>query len=374
MAGYVATLKKDIARWEASGFVDGATANVLRRDAETFPRGGVSFGQILSVLAAALIGAAILLIIAANWEAFPRIARVVMIFLLILGGYVGGAMLKARGNIGFGEALWLLAAISFGAGIALVAQMYHVSGDETQAILTWCAGTALAALVLRSGPLTAGSVLLAGGWMMFITSEATWLGYPPTLFLAIVAVIWAISLWTESVAARHLILLSLMLYAGLHYLASQTLLAPTTVTVLSILLFAAWAFMGDEVERFAKLGEGGVPVQALLGFNAGMSPIQFEYQDSPQFIFIAIVIFAGVVGALVIGGRESRMLRWLAYAAFSFELIYVYVVLLVSMIGTAGFFLTAGLVVGLLAWFISRVEKRLAAPPPSAAAGQGAAA
>src|SRR5690606_6155307 len=132
--------------------------------------------------------------IAANWEAFPRLMRVGLIFLLIAGGYVGGAVLKGRGNDGFAEALYILAAVAFGAGIALIAQMYHLSGDESQAILIWCAGTALAALALRSGPLTAGAVLLAGAWVLMVTEEQRgWLGVPPLSYFPIAAAIWAIS-------------------------------------------------------------------------------------------------------------------------------------------------------------------------------------
>jgi uncharacterized membrane protein len=366
MAGYVATLKKDIARWEAAGLIDAATAGALRHDADTRP-GGVSFGQILSILAAVLIGASILLLVAANWELIPRVVRVALIFLLIAGGYIGGAVLKGRDSPAFAEAAYILGAVAFGAGIALIAQMYHLSGEETQAIFLWCGGTALAALALRSGPLTAGAVLLAAIWMTMVTFDRDWFGAPPMLFLAVAAVIWAISLWTESVASRHLILLSLMHFAVLHYLDTDLITAPLIVAVASVALFGAWVLAPDAVDRIVKLGDHGAPVQGLLGFIAGMSPIQFMFQNDRIFLLIVIVIFAAVIAALVLGGRESRMLRWLGYAAFTYEVIYVYVVLLVSMIGTAGFFLTAGLVVAGLAWAITRIERRLKAPLAAAA-------
>lgn len=368
MAGYVSTLKKDIARWEAAGLIDAVTAAALRRDADSRP-GGVSFGQILSILAAVLIGASILLLIAANWELIPRLVRVGLIFALIGGGYVGGALLKGRGNGAFAEAAYMLGAVAFGAGIALIAQMYHLSGEETQAIFLWCGGTALAALALRSGPLTAGAVLLAATWMSMVTFDSSWFDQPPLLYLAVAAALWAISLWTQSTAARHLILLSLMYFVILHYLESEQLIAPLLLAIVSAAVFAAWVLAPEQADRVARLGEGGVPVQGLLGFIAGMSPVQFAYQDQGPFLLIVIIVFAAIIAALVLGGRESRMLRWLGYAAFTYEVIYVYVVLLVSMIGTAGFFLTAGLVVAGLAWAISRIEKRLKAPPAEVAEG-----
>lgn len=366
MAGYLKTLRKDIARWQAAGLLDERTASALLRDAENRP-GGISFGSILAILAAVLLGAALLLLIAANWEAFPRLLRVGLIFAGIAAGYVGGAWLKLRGHAAFGEALWLLAATAFGAGIALIAQMYHLSGEEAQAVLLWCGGTAFAALALRSHPLTVGAVLLAATWLLMVM-DARGQAPVPLGYLLLAAGLWAVSLWTRSVAARHLILLSLMLYAVLFYLDSDRLVAPIALVLISIAAFAFATQLPDLSESIFKL-DGGLPVQGLLGFIAGMSVVQFELYEQPGFVYVAIVVFAGVIGALVLAGRESRMLRWLAYAGFIWELGFVYLVLLGSMLGTAGFFFVAGIVLAAIAWTISRIERRMAVTQP---AGEGA--
>lgn len=67
---------------------------------------------------------------------------------------------------------------------------------------------------------------------------------------------------------------------------------------------------------------------------------------------------------LLVAGRESRMLRWLAYIAFAFNVCFLYVVMLGTMMDTAGFFLFAGLSLSALAWLIARLERRLASPTP----------
>ena len=365
VAGYLSKLSKDVARWQAEGLIDEATAAALLRDVQSRP-GGVRFGSVLAILAAVLVGAALLLLIAANWEAFPRLLRVALIVAGILAGYLGGAYLKNRGHDHFGEALWLLAAVTFGAGIGLVGQMYHLSGDETQAILVWCAGPALAAIALRSHPLTVGAVLLAGGWLLMVATESGRGDHVPPSYLALAAVLWAVSLWTASTAARHLILLSLMLYVVLVYLDSEGLVAPILLAAVSAAAFAWGAAQPQQSERIVKLG-GGLPVQGLLGFIAGMSIVQFEYYEERSFLLVAIIVFAGVVAALVLAGRESRMLRWLAYAAFIYELGFVYVTLIGTMLGTAGLFLAAGLVLAAIAIVITRIERRVA----GSAAGEG---
>ena len=163
MASYSTRVRQDIARWAENGLIDAATADALANDGIANDRRSLSFGSVLAMMAALLFGAAILIFIAANWEAIPRLARVVALFAVILAGYVGGAILKTRGHPAIGEALWVVAAAAFGGAIALVGQMYHLAGDESSAVLTWCAGTALAAVMLRSSPLTVAAVGIAVG-------------------------------------------------------------------------------------------------------------------------------------------------------------------------------------------------------------------
>lgn len=359
MASYLSSLKNDLARWQAAGLIDARTGEALLRDAETSHRRGISFGSVLSVLAATLVGAALLLFIAANWEAFPRTARVALIFTGILAGYVGGAGLKARGHAGPGEALWLLAAVAFGAGIALVAQMYQLSGDETQAILVWCAGTALAAIALRSHPLTVGAVLLAGAWLLMSATASGSGDNVPLSWLALAIVLWAVSLWTDSSPGRHLLLLSAILFCGLLYLDNDNLHAPAILAAASAAAFALGIWRPAATDRLLRL-DGALPVHGLLGFIAGMSAVQLEYYDEAKFIYVAIAVFAGVIAALVLAGRSGRMLRWLAYAAFVYELGFVYVALIGTMLDTASFFLAAGLVLALIAVVITRIERRMA--------------
>lgn len=348
-------------RWRTSGLIDEQTASAIVLDAETHHRGGFSFGSVLAILAATLVGAAILLLVAANWEAIPRLARVAMIFVVILAGYAGGALFMRRGQSAFAEGLWLIAAVAFGAGIALVGQMYHLSGDEADALLVWCGGTALAAAALRSGPLTAGAVLLAGAWMLYLTLES---GRDiPLLYPLVAAGIWLVSIWTASIVARHLTLLSLMLFAGLAFIEFEALWIAILLAAVSAAVFAFAAFLPATADRLSGMG-GGLAVQGLLGFIAGMSIVQFDLYEGSYFLLVAIVVFAAIVAALLAEGRENRALRWLAYAGFIYQLGFVYTMLLGSMLGTSGFFLAAGLSLALLAWLIGRIEKRIAAERP----------
>lgn len=371
MAGYLDTVSKDIARWRAAGLIDEATAAALSADAAAHHRRSFSFGGILAILAAALFGAALLLLVAANWEAIPRLVRVAGIFIVILAGYTGGAILKGRDHAALAEGLWIVAAVAFGGGIALIGQMYHLSGDEADALFVWALGTALAAAALRSGPLTAGAVLLAGAWMVYIAVEGGLGTYVPLEYPLYAAVLWALSLWTASVSARHLILLSLMLFTSLLYLEDEVLVAPVLLVAASAAVFV-FAWLRPQIaERLTGLGSG-LAVESLLGFFVGVWIMQAELSEGPYFLLLAAVMFAGLVAALLMAGRDSRVLRWLAYAGFILELGFVYLTLFDTMLDTAGFFFAAGISLAILAWFISRIEKRLSEHGDAIGAGEGA--
>lgn len=359
MANYTKRLKQDVERWIGLGLIDRPAGEALIADATFHERRSLSFGSVLMIMAALLFCAAILLVVAANWEAMPRLARVGMLFALIGAGYLGGALLKVRGHGALAEGAWLIAATAFGGAIALIGQMYHLSGDEEAAILTWCAGTALAAAALRSGPLTVGATAIAVSWMVTEGFDIWGRGDLPLLFPAVALALWTVSLWTGSVAARHLILLSLIAYAVL--LADRVGIATVGVCLAAIsgLIFAASVLAAEQVERIARLN-GRLPLHALIGFLVGAAMLQLEHSaDTVLLVTIALVVFAAVAAAILMAGRESRALRWVAYLGFFLELTFLYLVTIGTMLGTAGLFLASGLVLGLFAFVIIRIERRL---------------
>lgn len=364
MASHSAKVKQDIARWLEAGLIDGMTADALARDVEANERRSLSFGSILAMMAALLLGAAILIFVAANWEAIPRLTRVAALFAVIFGGYVGGALVKARGHGAVGEALWIVAAAAFGGSIALIGQMYHFSGDESAAMLTWCAGTALAALALRSGALTVAAVGIADAWLAMKLVGGFRLfssGEIPHLFLVIAAGLFAVSYWTRSQAARHLIVLSLIFYVVGLALDDNLLLVAVLLAVVSAVAFAAAVLAPAATDGIVKLG-GRLPLHGLIGFLTGMALVQFQLADTGGFAIAAAVTLAGIAAAIVLAGRQSRGLRWIAYLGFAFELCLIYAVTMETMLGTAGFFLLAALILGVLAFAIIRIEKRMNSP------------
>jgi uncharacterized membrane protein len=366
MASYSARVGQDIRRWSELGLIDAPTADALRSDIAANERRSLNFGSILAMLAAILFGAAILIFVAANWQAIPRIARVGSLFAVILAGYLGGAALKIRNHPAIGEALWVVAAAAFGGAIALVGQMYHLAGDESSALLVWCAGTTLAAILLRSTALTVGAVGIADAWFLMSVFGRFDLFRDlriPHPYLVMAIGLFLVSYWTRSQPARHLIVLSLIFYAALLSVDHSGSGLAVMLVAISALAFAASAIAPEAVETIVRLG-GRLPLHGLIGFLTGMAIVQFELADNGGFTMAAALTLAGTAAALVLAGRESRALRWLAYIGFAFELCLIYAVTMQTMLGTAGFFLAAAVILAVLAFAIMRIEKHMKASSP----------
>jgi uncharacterized membrane protein len=363
MFDHQARLLGEIRRWRDAGLIDATAADRLSRDVEARRSEGMSFGSVLAIMAAILVAAAILIFIAANWEAFPRLARVLALFALIAASYIGGALLKLRDHPGFGEGLFLIGTAAFGASIALIGQMYHLSGDEVAAVLTWCLGTIVAAALLRSPILTCAAALIAVTWLLMREFDY---GAPAAhyyIFLVLGLVVWAVSYWTQSRAARHLLVLSTILWAFLLGVDGRPVETGAILAIVSAGVFALAHWAPDAIERFARLG-GPYPAHPLIGFMVGLAMIQVEvYDEFGPMLIATLIAFAGIVAALVLRGRQSRLMRWIAYAAFTIELCFAYIVTIGTMMDTAGLFLFSGLALALVAFFIIRIEKRMAVRP-----------
>jgi len=361
MARYAGKVSHDIDRWVERGLIDEATASALRQDVERTKRSAISLGTVLSVMAAVLVAAAILIIVAANIEPIPRIARVLGLFCIIAASYLGGALLKARDRNGFGEALYVIGLAAFGASIALIGQMYHMSGDEAQAVLLWCLAGIFAAALLRSPILTNAAVLLSCAWLLLAFDWGRVDEGPSYLFLVLMAVIWALSYWTESRVARHLVILAVLFYALLYAISDDAIMVGIILIALSIATFAAAYFAPDAVERFAQLG-GPQPIHPLFCFLLGVGLLQVQFADNfGPMLLLSLVAFAGIVIALVLRGRESRLMRWVAYLAFVVELALLYFMTIGTMVETGALFLFSGFALAAVAFFISRIERRIAA-------------
>ena len=70
-------LERDLAIWVGKGLIERPQADALLAEYDG-RESSFSVGRALMMIAACLIAAALLLLVASNWEAIPRLMRVVL--------------------------------------------------------------------------------------------------------------------------------------------------------------------------------------------------------------------------------------------------------------------------------------------------------
>lgn len=356
-------VRKDIDRWVTKGLIDGQTASRLRAELDE-AGGGFGLGGVLGVLGALLLSAAVITLIAANWDAIPRLARVIGLIALIWVCWLGGMWRHNAGDRVFSQVLYLVGAITFGAGIALVGQMYHLSGDAAAAALVWTLGNLIAAALVRS-PVVTGAAAGTGLFYLFTAvTETSWhsSGYlfvAPLIALALAALGW----WNGSRMGKHgavLLLLGTALVWRFDTLFDKIMPVDYLFAFGAAALFFLFSWFEDVVEEASGFA---APLQtyALLVSFLAFGWIQVADSGPGGSLLIGLLVLGLSVGALLLKGRENGKVRGLAYTAFGIEILYLAFVTIGSLIGTSAFFLFAGIIVLFIAWLVVRIEKRLKA-------------
>lgn len=360
-------IRKHIDRWAQKGLIDQSQHRAILAELDA-QGGGFGLGGVLAVLGALLLGAAVITLIAANWDAIPRLGRVGIVLALIWIGYLGGAWRERAGDAIFSQVFYLIAGAAFGGGIALIGQMYHLSGDTSDAALVWAIGLIVAATLLRSFALST----LAGGvgllYMWTAVTEQSWHSTHYIWVAPLMAVILgALSWWNRSNAGLHA---ALWLLVGtlITWRFMQFGDDPVAIDYLFAFGGAALFFtiaqtevMVERVTRFA----GPMLHYALLMSFFGFAILQIEQGEAASLI-MGILVIGLAIGALILKGRDHGKVRTLAYTAFAAETLYLAFVTVGTLIGTSAFFLFAGLVVLFIAFVVIRIEKRMKANPEHA--------
>ena len=145
MNKHIRWLQQEVAHWRAEGLIDDALAQrILARYPDAAER---SWGRIIfSAIGAVLIGCGVILFFAYNWQDIPKAAKLALVFGAIAAAHGGAMTLPGRADAKrvLIESLHALGTMLFGAGIWLVAQIYHIDEHYPNAFLLW----SLAALAL----------------------------------------------------------------------------------------------------------------------------------------------------------------------------------------------------------------------------------
>ena len=143
---YRQRLEADLARWEADGVITPAVVAAIRVALPPLAP-GINIAVVVAIVGGLLIAAAFLAFVAAHWIEIARLLRLAILFAGILTAHGLGAWFARAGQPVLADLCAAVGAIVFGAGIALVGQMYHLGGDFAGGMLLWAMGALAVALV-----------------------------------------------------------------------------------------------------------------------------------------------------------------------------------------------------------------------------------
>lgn len=260
-------LRQESERWRTEGLIDAELherlieryqLNRLERDASN------RFVSILMGLGGILLGLGIITFIAANWQDWSRLFKVILLLSLFISINAAGFYLwrrsAQRGLQKLGHGLLLLGALILGANMALMSQMFHQSGNFYELLLVWGIGVLAMSYSLR---LTSQGVLA-----LILTGWGYSLGWLD----------WSVgqegSVW--QLLVRHMPLVASFLFIPLaHWCRSRVIFALGAILTTVSLVFnlrplAGWTYGNLTASGWITVIAFTLPPALLWAYNLGM--------------------------------------------------------------------------------------------------------
>ena len=169
MKKHIKWLLNEIDLWVKEGVIK-PEQGVALKNRYPAPTESVAWSRIIFFsIGAILFGLGVILIFAYNWQQMHKFAKLAVIFAALLGAHGAGYWLKRPESQyrAAGEGLHLLGTMLFGAGIWLIAQIYHIEEHYPNAFLIWGLGALALAWSLRSIPQAIAAAILFVLWNCF---------------------------------------------------------------------------------------------------------------------------------------------------------------------------------------------------------------
>jgi uncharacterized membrane protein len=413
---YRRQLVQDLDVWVARGWVaPGRRAEILAHIEEG---GGFGLSAVLGLMGAALIAAAVLSFVAANWQELDKAARLAVLAGGLWGGFGLAAWAESRKLIAVREAALIAALGVYGASIWFVGQTYHLSGGTEDGLMLWALGALAAGLLAGSQSAMTVGFLLAIVWM-----PVSWANDTDTfLWLAPIGIVaglagtmlrqWPVALQAGLLAAVIYLVIAAYRVADLAGLPSGTasvmtaaialaawcaLHAPSEryewtvrparfwaliVAILAVLIashqrigmppsawapFAMAAMIMMGFGAFAGAARRRLPVlHALIAAAFGAAILLAPFAVGPSSDYVAfelpLLTLAGLmlVWTIAIGlQRGDRLAVNLGFVAFGLWVVYLYASVFESFLNGAMFFGVGGVLLIALALGLDRIRRRM---------------
>lgn len=320
------TLLQRIEQWRAAGVIDAATAERIRAwESEHAPAHASRLGRLVYGLGGLLLGAGILLFVAANWSLLSPWARFATLAATVAVLHIGGGLVWAR-SAALATTLHAVGTAALGGGIFLAGQAFNLAEHWPEGLLLWSVGAAAALWALRDWPHVLWVAVLVPLWLAaewYATGYGTmgltgWYGVPAVGLLVLsVAYLAAIggehdAGWRRALSRLGAIVLvpSAMLLplvdlggapeapwrAGLPEPSVATLVIGWTVAIAAPLLVGGWL-----------RGREAWPLLAVTAFAVVVAWL--DTSDDAARVTTHLLYLAACVGLVWWGIRDGHRLR-----------------------------------------------------------------
>lgn len=157
-------LLSELETWVQEGIINDTQARAIRSRYPGKEQAGTWGRVAFASFGAILMGLGVILLFAYNWDKMHKFAKLGVVFFALIAAH--GAALAAR-RTASRETLHVLGTMFFGAGIWLVAQIYHINEHYPNAFLVWGIGALSMAWVLPSLPQALMATFLLVLWNGF---------------------------------------------------------------------------------------------------------------------------------------------------------------------------------------------------------------
>jgi uncharacterized membrane protein len=155
-----------LARWQGAGLLNDATAAAIRAYEQTHAKPSSRRWQVFValILGALLLGAGVLLFVAAHWDGVSPVARMLLVLAMLCFFHALGLLSRVR-FAGFATAMHAVGTISAGAAIALVGQIFNMQEHWPSAVMLWALCAAFGWALLRDQFQESLTLLLVPAWI-----------------------------------------------------------------------------------------------------------------------------------------------------------------------------------------------------------------
>ena len=294
------SLGRSINSWVQAGVIDAATADRIRVfEGRNASARGARWPVVLAwVFGGILLGAGILLFVAAHWDRLSPSWRFGLVLLMVAFFHAAAGAAGTR-FAALADVLHAVGTVAVGAGIFMAGQIFHLQEHWPGALMLWAAGAWVAWGLLRSWPQAALAAILTPGWL---TGE------------------WMVA--TEHLKRAELILGPALVLLAATYLSARTVdrdaHARRALTWIGGLALIPCVLMTLEPWGYYRQDWPALPTGlAMIGWGVGLALpllLAFWLRRRAAWMNAVAAVWAVILGRIAgIGEAEAKASYWMFF-------------------------------------------------------------